>query len=161
MEKHKLWNLTNLSKHYSTITFILSNLNHAVSSVLKEAIKSTLIPATYFNKKPNPAKWQIPANWQFRTCVISLQNNYNCYNIYWDPLIWLVKNGHLIALTCISFFNESSLYSWGAEPFTTDLSDRTTFVILCNASMKRNWQPATTDTLPYTYTYIFRRKSKD
>ena len=30
-----------------------------------------------------------------------------------------------------------------------------TFVILCNASMKR--QPAaTTDTLPCTYTYIFR-----
>ena len=36
------------------------------------------------------------------------------------------------------------------------IHDRTTFVILCNASMKRNGQPATTDTLPCTYTYIFR-----
>ena len=48
-------------------------------------------------------------------------NNYNCHNIYWDPLIWLVKNGHLIALTCISFFNEPGPYSWGAGPFTTEL----------------------------------------
>ena len=47
--------------------------------------------------------------------------NYNCHNIYWDPLIWLVKNGHLIALTCISFFNEPGPYSWGAGPFTTEL----------------------------------------
>ena len=37
---------------------------------------------------------------------------------------------------------------------------RTTFVILCNASMKRNGQPATTDSLPYTYTYILGRKAK-
>ena len=38
------------------------------------------------------------------------------------------------------------------------IQDRTTFVIPCNASMKRNGQPATTDSLviPYTYTYIFR-----
>ena len=50
-----------------------------------------------------------------------LFNNYNCHNIYWDPLIWLVKNGHLIALTCISFFNEPGPYSWGAGPFTTEL----------------------------------------
>ena len=46
--------------------------------------------------------------------VGSLQDNYNCHNIYWDPLIWLVENGHLIALTCISFFNEPGPYSWGA-----------------------------------------------
>ena len=39
------------------------------------------------------------------------------------------------------------------------IHDRTTFVILCNASMKRNGQPATTDTLPYTYTYISGRKA--
>ena len=32
------------------------------------------------------------------------------------------------------------------------IHDRTTFVVLCNASMKRNGQPVTTDTLPYTYT---------
>ena len=43
--------------------------------------------------------------------------NYNCHNIYWDPLIWLVENGHLIALTCVSFFNEPGPYSWGAGPF--------------------------------------------
>ena len=32
------------------------------------------------------------------------------------------------------------------------IHDRTTFVTLCNASMKRNGQPETrsTDTLPYT-----------
>ena len=40
------------------------------------------------------------------------------------------------------------------------IHDRTTFVKLCNASMKRNGQLATTDTLPYTYTYISRWKSK-
>ena len=33
------------------------------------------------------------------------------------------------------------------------IHDRTTFVILCNASMKRNGQPGTTDTLPYTNTF--------
>ena len=49
------------------------------------------------------------------------RNNYNCHNIYWDPLIWLVKNGHLIALTCILFFNEPGPYSWGAGPFMTEL----------------------------------------
>ena len=36
------------------------------------------------------------------------------------------------------------------------IHDRTTFVILCNASMKRNGQPVTADTLPYTYTYDFQ-----
>ena len=53
--------------------------------------------------------------------VLIFHHNYNCHNIYWDPLIWLVKNGHLIALTCISFFNEPGPYSWGAGPFTTEL----------------------------------------
>ena len=33
------------------------------------------------------------------------------------------------------------------------IHDRTTFVILCNVSMKRNGQHATTDTLAYTYTF--------
>ena len=47
--------------------------------------------------------------------------NYNCHNIYWDPLIWFAKNGHLIALTCILFFNEPSPYSWGGGPFTKEL----------------------------------------
>ena len=41
------------------------------------------------------------------------------------------------------------------------IHDRTTFVILCNASMKRNGQPVTTDSLPYTYTYISGRKAKN
>ena len=42
------------------------------------------------------------------------------------------------------------------------IHDRTTFVILCNASMKRNGQPATTDTLLYlTLTSILSgRKAK-
>ena len=38
---------------------------------------------------------------------------------------------------------------------------RTSFVILCNASTKRNGQWATTYTLLYAYTDIFRWKSKD
>ena len=38
---------------------------------------------------------------------------------------------------------------------------RTSFVILCNASTKRNGQWATTYTLPQAYTDIFRLKSKD
>ena len=37
------------------------------------------------------------------------------------------------------------------------IHNRTTFLILCNASTKRNGQRATTDTLPYTDTYIFRK----
>ena len=37
---------------------------------------------------------------------------------------------------------------------------RTSFVILCNASTKRNGQWATTFTLLYAYTDIFRWKSK-
>ena len=41
-----------------------------------------------------------------------------------------------------------------------DINDKTSFVILCNASMKRTVQSATTYNLPYTYTYIFRWKSK-
>ena len=36
----------------------------------------------------------------------NLVNNYNYHNIYCYPLFWLVKNGHLIVLTCISFFDE-------------------------------------------------------
>ena len=37
----------------------------------------------------------------------------------------------------------------------------TSFVILCNAFMKINGQSATTYTFLYTYTDIFRWKSKD
>ena len=40
--------------------------------------------------------------------AVSKYHKYNCHNIYWDPLSWMVKNGHLIILTCISFFNEHS-----------------------------------------------------
>ena len=38
------------------------------------------------------------------------------------------------------------------------IHDRTTFVIQCNASIKRNGQPATTDTcsLPYTSGFSIR-----
>ena len=36
------------------------------------------------------------------TCI----QNFKCHNIYRDPLFLLAKNGHLIVLTCISFFNE-------------------------------------------------------
>ena len=49
------------------------------------------------------------------------------------------------------------IFQWTRSVFMRGgaIHDRTTFVILCNASMKR--QPAaTTDTLPCTYTYIFR-----
>ena len=41
------------------------------------------------------------------------------------------------------------------------IHDRATFEILLNAFIKRNGQPATTDTLPYTYIYILRWRSKD
>ena len=77
---------------------------------------------------------------------------YNCHNIYWDPLIWLVKNGHLIRRIDLYF-----IIQWTRPVFMRGgaIHDRTTFVILCNASMKRNGQPATTH-LP-----IFRWKSKD
>ena len=38
--------------------------------------------------------------------VFSYNTCNNCHNIYWYLLIWLVKNGHLIVLSCISFLNE-------------------------------------------------------
>ena len=44
-----------------------------------------------------------------RACLCfccSHANNYNRHNIHRVPVIWLVKNGHLIVLTCVSFFNE-------------------------------------------------------
>ena len=82
--------------------------------------------------------------------------NYNCHNIYRDPLIWLVKNGHLVILTCFSFFNELLFVFMRGG----DIHDGTFFVILCNASMKRNGQSATTDTFLYTYTDIFRWKNE-
>ena len=41
------------------------------------------------------------------------------------------------------------------------IHDRTSFAILCNASTKRNGQWATTYTLLYAYTDIFKWKSKD
>ena len=47
----------------------------------------------------------------------------------------------------------------GAIPRAID--ERTTFVILCNASMKRNGQPATTDILPYSYNIFSGRKAKN
>ena len=69
----------------------------------------------------------------------------------------LVKKGHLIVLTCISFFNELRFIFMRGS----DIHGRTSFVILCNSSLKRNGQLATTYTLLYTYTDIFRWKSKD
>ena len=42
-----------------------------------------------------------------------------------------------------------------------DIHGRNSFVILCNASMKRNGQSETTYTLLNTYTDIFRWKSND
>ena len=41
------------------------------------------------------------------------------------------------------------------------INGRTSFLILCNASTKRNGRWATTYTLFYAYTYIFSWKSKD
>ena len=60
--------------------------------------------------------------------------------------------------TCISFFNELPfVFMRGGT-----IHDRTSFVILCNASTKRNGQWTTTHTLLYAYTDIFFRwKSKD
>ena len=54
----------------------------------------------YFAQDPMGSWFHEPTkNW------IYFLNNYNCHNIYRCPLIWLVKNGHIV-LTCISFFNE-------------------------------------------------------
>ena len=76
-------------------------------------------------------------------------NNYNCHNIYWDSLIWLVKNGHLTVLSCILFFNELLVvFTRGG-----DIHGITSFLILCNAFMKRNGQSATTYTLLYALLY--------
>ena len=41
-----------------------------------------------------------------------------------------------------------------------DIHGRTSFVILCNASIKRNGKSEATYTLLYTYTDIFRWKSR-
>ena len=61
-----------------------------------------------------------------------------------------------MVLTCISFFNEL----WLVFIRGGYIHHRTSFVILCNASMKRNGQSATTYTLLYTHTVILRWKSK-
>ena len=53
-------------------------------------------------------------------------------------------------MTCISFFNKLPLVFMRGR----DVYDRTSFVILCNASMKKNGQSATTHTSLYTYTDI-------
>ena len=82
--------------------------------------------------------------------------NYNCHNIYWYPLNWLVKNGHLIALTCISFFNEPGPYSWGAGPFTTEL-----LLWYCAMLLWREMDSLQLPTLYLTLTPIFSgRKAK-
>ena len=87
---------------------------------------------------------------------IRIKNNYNCHNIYWDPLIWLVKNGHLIALTCISFFNEPGPYSFGAGPFTTEL-----LLWYCAMLLWREMDSLQLLTLYLTLTPIFSvRKAK-
>ena len=55
------------------------------------------------------------------------------------------------------------IFQWTRSVFMRGgaIHDWTTFVILCNASMKRNGQPTTTDTLPLTLTPIFSgRKAK-
>ena len=87
-------------------------------------------------------------------------DNYNCHNIYWDPLIWLVKNGHLIALTCISFSNEPSPYSWGGRGHSRQNYFCDT--VQCFNEEKLLTTTTTTDTLPCTYsTPIFSgRKTK-
>ena len=68
----------------------------------------------------------------------------------------MVKNGHLIVLTCISFFIELRFVFMRGR----DIQGRTSFVILCNASMKSNGQSATTSTLLYTYTNFSGGKAK-
>ena len=62
----------------------------------------------------------------------------------------MVKNGHLIVLTYISFFNEHRFVFMRCG----DIHGRTYFVVLCNASMKRNGQSATTY-IYFTLTQIF------
>ena len=62
-----------------------------------------------------------------------------------------------MVLTCISFFNELPfVFMRGGT-----IHDRTSFVILCNASTKTNGQWAITYTLLYAYTDIFKWKSTD
>ena len=63
----------------------------------------------------------------------------------------------LIVLTCISIFDELPFVFMRGR----DIHSRTSFVILCNSSIKRKGQSTTTYTLLYTYSDIFRWKSKD
>ena len=67
----------------------------------------------------------------------------------------LGQDGLLIVLTCISFFNELRflLIKGG------DIHSRTSFVMLCNAPIKKNGQSPTTYTL-HLHTDIFRWKAK-
>ena len=69
-------------------------------------------------------------------------------------LIGRERSSDRIDLYFIFQWSRSVFMRGGAIPRAIHV--RTTFVILCNASMKSNGQPATTDSLPYTYTYIFR-----
>ena len=62
----------------------------------------------------------------------------------------------MIVLTCVSFFNELLFIFMSGG----DIHGITSFVILCNASMKRNGQSATTYTLLYMYTDISGGKAR-
>ena len=82
--------------------------------------------------RPRTVSWKYKRSCQYnkhinlQIVIFKKKYNYNCLYIYWTLLIWLVKNGHLIAFTCISFFDEPGpflwgLFSWGTGPFTTEL----------------------------------------
>ena len=64
----------------------------------------------------------------------------------------MAKSGQLIILTGFSFFNELQFVCIRGG----DIHGTTSFVILCNASMKRNRQPATIYLhFTFTVTQIF------
>ena len=81
--------------------------------------------------------------------------NYNCHNTYWNSLIWRKFTW--------SYWPVYFIFQWTSVRIYEgrDIHGKTSFVILCSASMKRSGQSATTYALLYTYTYIFRWKSKD
>ena len=130
-----LWSTGNKRKYHQIDVYIYQ----CEHGVLEKLEKSFLIMHSYLM-----ACIMVKSHWkQFNAQVKVywiLIAVYNYHSIYWDLLIWSVKNGHLIILTCISFFNELRFVFMRGR----DIHSIPSFVILCNASMKRNGESPTT-----------------
>ena len=123
--------------------------NKALTNLIRTPIQLDLIWVQSVCKVYQQTTKLLPSKKSFKNMALQA-NNYNCHNIYWDQLIWLVKNGNLIVLTCISFF---VMYSWGAGTFTAKL-----LLWYCALLLWREMDSRQLLTLYLTLTQIFSDK---